>query len=249
MNPYDFRYGHWVSEFPVDDEVEFGFIYLITNLTNDRKYIGKKQFWKYRKGKKWKKFSWQDYTSSSKELNLDIAKLGKDSFEFRILYPVCSRGTARYFETNEQHVRDVLVAKLPSGEREYYNKTIDGVKFLPKLEASEETKRKISQSGLGIKRNLSGLEKDWSSSKGKQRRTNHMKKLNEAGLAYTPAPRKHRVKLRNGEEFVVNDWVKWAVENGYKKDSLIMLRRGKSKSSRKNGVKSEEDVVYFQSEE
>ena len=62
-----------------------GFVYLITNTTNDKKYIGKKlaQFKRSKpplKGRKNKRRTlvesdWRDYYGSSDELNEDIEKL------------------------------------------------------------------------------------------------------------------------------------------------------------------------------
>jgi len=62
-----------------------GFVYLITNLTNDRKYIGKKSFWTRRKDKKTgrrktKESDWKNYFGSCDELNEDVKLLGKDIF-------------------------------------------------------------------------------------------------------------------------------------------------------------------------
>ena len=67
-----------------------GFVYLITNLTNDRKYIGKKlaKFkttkppLKGRKNKRrgYKESDWKTYWGSSDNLLADVEKLGKDKF-------------------------------------------------------------------------------------------------------------------------------------------------------------------------
>ena len=76
-------------------DLPYGFIYKITNLTNDKKYIGKKQCKSIRKrpplkGKKNKRrheveTDWKSYTSSLNQLNEDLEVLGKDSFKFKIL--------------------------------------------------------------------------------------------------------------------------------------------------------------------
>ena len=44
---------HWVGRKP-NPVKYFGFTYLITNLTNGRMYVGKKQYWKYAKRKQQK---------------------------------------------------------------------------------------------------------------------------------------------------------------------------------------------------
>jgi len=245
MSDY-FTYGHWKSQYELDPESQFGFIYLIVNKVTSQKYIGRKQFYQYRKKKRWKPYKWEVYTSSSKYLNEDIERLGKDNFEFIVLYPCYSKGSFVYLECNEQHKRDVLTAKLPCGKREYYNRSIGGIKFLPILTHKEESRRKISESQVGLTKNTSGLVEDSRSEEGRIRRSRGMKELNDTGHAHRPKGRPHEVTFRSGEKLVVHPWVTWAEENGYTVDSLIMLRRGKSKSSRKNGEPSDEDIIRFQ---
>ena len=74
----------------------YGFVYLITNLENNRKYIGKKLFWfsktKQVKGKKKRikvPSDWQTYYGSSDELQKDVILYGQDKFQRQILH---SRG-------------------------------------------------------------------------------------------------------------------------------------------------------------
>ena len=118
--------GKQVTELPADCEA---FVYLITNLTNDRKYVGKKlaKFKKSKKplkGKKRKRISyvesdWQDYWGSSDHLNEDVAQLGAEKFRREILHYCPSRGVASYLEAKEQFDRRVLETD------EYYNGIIN----------------------------------------------------------------------------------------------------------------------------
>jgi len=118
--------GDEVTEIP--DEYE-GFVYIITNLTDDRKYIGKKLA-KFKttkpplKGKKnkrrgYKESDWKDYWGSSDKLLADVEKLGKDKFTREILYFCKSRGEMSYLEAREQFSRRVLETD------EYYNGIIN----------------------------------------------------------------------------------------------------------------------------
>ena len=110
-------------------EEYIGFVYLITNITNNKKYIGKKlaQFKvtkKPLKGKKNKRRStkesdWRDYWGSSDTLNADVENLGPQNFTREILYYCTSRGELSYLEAKEQFDREVLKTD------EYYNGIIN----------------------------------------------------------------------------------------------------------------------------
>ena len=69
-----------------------GFVYLITNITNDRKYIGKKNFYfsksRIVKGKRKRtkvESDWKNYYGSNKELQEDVETLGPHNFKREIL--------------------------------------------------------------------------------------------------------------------------------------------------------------------
>jgi len=111
-----------ISELPEDCEA---FVYLITNLTNNKKYVGKKLA-KFKttkpplKGKKnkrrgYKESDWRTYWGSSDHLNADVLELGEDKFRREILYYCPSRGVASYLEAREQFERRVLETD------DYYN--------------------------------------------------------------------------------------------------------------------------------
>jgi hypothetical protein len=108
-----------------------GFVYIITNITNNKKYIGKKlakfskttyKTVKLKNGNKKKKkirskidSDWQEYYGSSPNLQKDIDTLGKDKFTREILYYCSSKAETSYIEAREQFDRKVLESN------DYYN--------------------------------------------------------------------------------------------------------------------------------
>ena len=68
----------------------YGFVYNITNLQNERQYIGRKYFWQKRKPRSkdstvkrrrvTSESNWRDYYGSCPELKQDVEKYGKESF-------------------------------------------------------------------------------------------------------------------------------------------------------------------------
>jgi hypothetical protein len=112
-----------------------GFVYIITNLTNQRKYIGKKlakfskttyKIVKLKNGTKKKKrirskidSDWQTYYGSSPELLRDVNELGTENFSREILYYCKSKAECSYIEAREQFTRRVLESQ------DYYNGIIN----------------------------------------------------------------------------------------------------------------------------
>ena len=100
----------------------YGFVYEIINLTNNKKYIGKKFFYsaktKQVKGKK-KKYkvssNWQTYYGSSGELCKDVLSLGQENFSREIIHLCHSKGECGYLEAKEQFIRGVMESD------DYYN--------------------------------------------------------------------------------------------------------------------------------
>lgn len=116
--------GHWkLSEGLEFNENAFGFIYEIVNnaLPVPKRYIGKKQCVsrvkrKPLKGKKrnridQKESDWKTYTGSSKELNEDIIKYGKENFSFTILEWCNSKWALAYTEAKLQFELKVLLSE------------------------------------------------------------------------------------------------------------------------------------------
>jgi len=103
----------------------YGFVYLITNNKDQRKYVGKKFFWsqktlpitKKRKRRKRLKVEsdWRTYWGSNKHLIADIEEHGTEDFTREILHLCKTKGDCAYMEAKEQFAREVLLTE------EYYN--------------------------------------------------------------------------------------------------------------------------------
>jgi len=108
-----------------------GFVYIITNMTSGRMYIGKKlakfskttyKTVKLKNGTKKKKkirgkidSDWRTYYGSSPELSKDVTQLGVENFRREILFYCKSKAECSYIEAREQFARRVLESN------DYYN--------------------------------------------------------------------------------------------------------------------------------
>ena len=109
----------------------FGFVYLIQNNLNGKKYIGRKYLWQFRtpKGKKRKvksESNWKEYYGSCPELKEDIDKLGRENFSRTILSLHKTKGKTNFGETSQLFKNDVLTESLDDGEPAFYNSNILG---------------------------------------------------------------------------------------------------------------------------
>jgi hypothetical protein len=110
-----------IDELP-DDVI--GFVYIITNTTTGRRYIGKKlakfkrtrtKIHTQKNGKRVKKkivtyvdSDWRTYWGSCEQLTKDIAVLGYRSFSREIIRMCFSKAECSYWEAKEQFYNGVL---------------------------------------------------------------------------------------------------------------------------------------------
>ncbi len=131
--------SHWiVKDESIFDVSHWGFVYNVTNINESdegygRQYIGMKSL----------NGNWRGYTTSSKYINQDIDRLGKDSFKFEILFSCKGKGDVVYLETHLQHRLHVLTKTLCNGTPAYYNRAIGAIKFIPKMDIPESLKEKL----------------------------------------------------------------------------------------------------------
>lgn len=155
---------HWQGE-DMDPVGNWGFIYKVTNKTNGKKYIGRKQYRLYNGppgGYKctdpqdadwfspdaWRPNDWEFYTGSSNKLNADMVELGVTSFKFEVIKQCANKLDLHLSEVKEQMARNVLEATGDDGEYLYYNENIAGQEFRPpfrKADVSEATEQTLEE--------------------------------------------------------------------------------------------------------
>ena len=116
------------NEYDETPEEYQGFVYLITELDTDKKYIGKKFFWKPKilpitKTRKKRvrtrvESNWREYYGSSKEVQELVEYKGSDSFKREILRLCRTKGECSYYEAKLQFEYDVLL------KDDFYNEFI-----------------------------------------------------------------------------------------------------------------------------
>jgi hypothetical protein len=107
----------------------FGFVYLIINKSNGRRYIGRKYFFSFRtpRGKKRKvklESDWKKYYGSCPELKEDVEKYGRESFSRTILSLHKTKGKTNFEETKQLFTNNVLTESLDDGTPAFYNSNI-----------------------------------------------------------------------------------------------------------------------------
>lgn len=122
-NPWTFD-GIEFTDKDIGDSI--GFVYVITNLITNKKYIGRKYFYFTRKQKRSdtrrkSKFSdWKTYYSSSDDVLAEVEKYGTKNFQREILSLHKTKGDTNVSEVKEQFSRNVLEDDI------YLNANING---------------------------------------------------------------------------------------------------------------------------
>ena len=116
------------EQFDTTPEDYQGFVYLITELDTDKKYIGKKNFWKpktlpitktrKRRVRPRAESDWRSYFSSSSEVQQLVESKGEKNYKREILKLCKTKGEMSYFEAKLQFEHDVLL------RNDYYNEFI-----------------------------------------------------------------------------------------------------------------------------
>ena len=202
--------SHWVrygTEEPfVPNLDKFGFVYLITNTKTTKAYVGCKQYFL---GKNKKQMKWETYTGSSKYLNADIEKIGKEHFTFEVIAEYKNKRSLRYYEAYYQMKWDVLTATLKdSDEQAFYNGYVGGKWYRP-IESYQdpEFRRKISEANTG-----------------KKHTEETKKKIGEAESGEKHHLYKGRVEFYlDGKRMEVHCLGAWCNENGYTRANVAKI--------------------------
>lgn len=153
--------GHWNYDgFAFDPDDYFGFIYLITcnHPEEPKRYIGRKQFHRYRKGKERTVSNWKTYTSSSSHINKLISDLGSKYFTYDMIQLFETKGGLSAGEVKVQWSLDVLTEKYPDGNPVFLNRQIGAIKFIPKETINNETKQRLNGIAASIREELEEQE-------------------------------------------------------------------------------------------
>ena len=114
--------------FEITPEEYQGFVYQITELHTNKKYIGKKNFWKpkilpvnktrKRRVRTRSESDWKEDFGSADVVRHLVEARGVDKFKREILYLCKTKGEMSYYEAKLQFEHDVLLSD------EYYNEFI-----------------------------------------------------------------------------------------------------------------------------
>ena len=132
-NPH-YRFEDFIKPFdPEEYDISQyqGFVYVIVEKKTNKKYIGKKFFWKPKVLPKTKtrkrrvrtlvESDWKTYFGSSKEVQALVEQNGEDEYT-RIILKLCrTKGECSYYEMKYQLEHDVLLKP-----DEYYNAFVGG---------------------------------------------------------------------------------------------------------------------------
>jgi len=193
----------------VPDLDKFGFVYIITNLHNGKAYIGCKQY-KVKAKFGDRESNWKVYTGSSKWLNEDIEKIGKEHFKFEIIAEYKNKRSLRYYELYYQMKYNVLASTMEgSDEHAYYNSRVGG-KFFRPVESYQDPEWRKKQSE-NAKKHLSDPEV--------------RKKLGEREYYKDP---EYRKKLSEREYYKDPEYRKKLGEREYYKDPEYRKKLGEA---------------------
>ena len=116
------------KEYDTTPEQFQGFVYVITEIDTNKRYVGKKNFWKpktlpitkkrKRRIRSRTESDWREYYGSSKEVSLLVEQKGTSNYKREIIKLCKTKGEMSYYEAKYQFDNDVLFRD------DYYNEFI-----------------------------------------------------------------------------------------------------------------------------
>ena len=116
------------KEYDTTPEQFQGFVYVITEIDTNKRYVGKKNFWKpktlpitkkrKRRIRSRTESDWREYYGSSKEVSLLVEQKGPSNYKREIIKLCKTKGEMSYYEAKYQFDNDVLFRD------DYYNEFI-----------------------------------------------------------------------------------------------------------------------------
>jgi hypothetical protein len=240
---------NWFYEndiFVLEEKSQYeGFVYLIENKLNGKKYVGKKNFWFRRKNKKTgrrekKESDWLDYYGSSETLLEDVKLYGKENFKRTILYLCFYQKQMSFYEQKEQWCRNVLL------DENYYNTNIGGKFFVREKHIFEKTTKEITTKNDNWRKIKSDNMKG---DKNIAKRQDVREKLSEKkkGINHhqfnKPISEEHKLKLHtaamnslvcnwlitfpNGDKRTISNMLKFCRENNLSPSAMTQVSKGK----------------------
>ena len=122
ISHWTYRTQPWDKPYPeiLRDHL-YGFVYIITRITDGKLYVGKKSLHTLRRKAKHES-AWRTYMGSSMDLSFDIATMSKSAFTFNIIEFSSTPKYLDYLEIKHLIGNDVLRVNS-------YNKAIWGPHF------------------------------------------------------------------------------------------------------------------------
>ena len=121
--------GQWEINFYNNPYEAEGFVYMIIEKSTGKRYIGKKSYWNYSKGKRVRQSNWKTYASSSSDIASKVAE-NKDDYQFVMLHEAPDKSALNFLEIFYQMDYAVLTSLNEKGEKIFYNKTIGSEKWM-----------------------------------------------------------------------------------------------------------------------
>jgi len=106
-----------------------GFVYMITEKSTGKKYVGKKSYWNYSKGKRVRQSNWKTYGSSGVDTSQKVSD-NPEAFDYLIMAEAPDKSSLNYLEIKWQINLNVLTEVDENGEKVYYNKTLGSEKWM-----------------------------------------------------------------------------------------------------------------------